>query len=107
MMGFDLGMENWQVFTDPRFRLHFKYPSMTPHGLVVEIEQSQNHDSTRVHLISRDSQDVYFEVRQYRDLLPQEEYQRHGAYLENQFELEGFAITELTDQMLGTLSACP
>jgi hypothetical protein len=48
MVGFNLGMENWQVFIDLRFHLHFKYPAMTPQGHVVEMEQSQNHESTRV-----------------------------------------------------------
>ena len=105
MMEFDLGMKYWEIFIDRKFRLCFKYPAMTPQGQLVDLEQSQNHDSTRVHLISRDSQEVYFEVRQYRNLLPQEEYQRHKAYLEKRFALEGFAITELTDQMLGVLSA--
>jgi hypothetical protein len=38
--------------------------------------------------------------------LPDDEYQRHKAYLEKRLALDGFAIIELTDQMLGMLPAC-
>jgi hypothetical protein len=98
-------MENWQIFTDPGFRLHFRYPAVTPQGNMVEPQDEQTSDFARVHLISRDSPEVYFEVRQYRDLLPQEEYQRHRAYLEKRFESEGFTITELTPQRIGEAAA--
>lgn len=98
-------MENWQTVTDPRFQLRFSYPAVTPQGNVVVIHEEQTSDFARIHLLSRDSQEVYFEVRRYRDLAPQTEYQRHRDALEKQFELEGFTITDLTDHRLGDLAA--
>ncbi|HEU0292503.1 MAG TPA: hypothetical protein VFR47_07190 [Anaerolineales bacterium] len=98
-------MENWQIFTDPRFLLQFRYPTVTPQGNMVELQEEQTSDLARVHLISRDSQEVYFEVRRYRDLLPQEEYQRHTTYLEQRLELEGFTITGLIDHAVGASPA--
>lgn len=104
-MDSDLSMESWQLFTDPKFQLRFRYPAVTVEGKAVELEEEETRDFVRVHLVSRDSQEVYFEVRRYRDLLPQEEYQRHRAYLEERFELEGFTITALTDYRLGMSAA--
>ena len=72
---------------------------------MVELRDEQTSDFARVHLISRDSQEVYFEVRRYRDLLPQQAYRRHKAYLENRFESEGFTITGLIDQAVGVSPA--
>jgi hypothetical protein len=96
-----LSGENWQLFADPRFQLRFKYPATTAQGHVVESIEEQSSDFTRVHLVSRDSEEVYFEVRRYHNLLSQDEYQRHRAYLEKRFELDGFTITELTDHTVG------
>jgi hypothetical protein len=100
-----VSIENWQLFTDPKFQLRFTYPVVTPPGHVVEHLEEETSDFAHVHLISRDSQEVYFEVRRYRDLLPQEEYRRHNAYLENRFESEGFTITGLIDQAVGVSPA--
>jgi phenylpropionate dioxygenase-like ring-hydroxylating dioxygenase large terminal subunit len=97
----DWPMENWQTFTDPRFQLRFRYPAVAPNDHMVEMIEQETSDFSRVHLISRDSQEVYFEVRRHRDLLPQEEYRQHRAYLEKRFEEQGFRITELTDRRIG------
>ena len=97
-------MPDLQIFSDPRFPLRFQYPTMTPRGHVVDVEESQSEESIRVHLRSQGSDEVYFEVRQYRNLLPQEEYHRHKTYLEKQFEAEGFSITGLAD---GKLAGSP
>jgi hypothetical protein len=93
-------MENWKQFADPRFRLRLTYPSLTPQGSIVELEEEETSDFVRVHLISRDSPEVYFEVRRYRDLLPHDDYQRHRAYLEQRFAKESFTISELIDHSL-------
>jgi hypothetical protein len=94
-------MENWQLFTDPKFKVRFKYPVSTPQNHNVETLTGQSDDSIRVHLISRDSQEVYFEVTRYFTLSVHGEYRTHKAYLEQRFEAEGFSITELTDHKLG------
>ena len=98
-------MDNWQLFVDPRFQVKFKYPVTTPQGHIIEREESQSNDFTRVHLISPNSREVYFEVRRYHDMLPQEEYRRHREYLEKQFESHGFASTGLTERTLGVSTA--
>lgn len=98
-------MENWQLFTDPKFKLRFKYPVRTPQNHTVETVAGQNDDLIRIHLISRDSQEVYFEVTRYYTLSVQGEYRTHKVYLEQRFEAEGFAITDLTDFHLGELRA--
>ena len=55
-------MENWHAFSDPRFTLRFKYPATTPRGHAVERQETQRDNSVRVHLASRDSQELYFEI---------------------------------------------
>lgn len=98
-------MKNWKTFADPRFQLRFRYPAVTPQGNMVELEEEETSDFVRVHFISRDSQEVYFEVRRYRDLSPHDDYQQHRAYLEKQFEDERFTITELTDDSIAGSTA--
>jgi hypothetical protein len=90
-------MENWKLFVDHRFSLQFRYPLVTPQARVVDIEEEETSDFVRVHLISRNSPEVYFEVRRYRDLHPRDDYRRHKAYLEKRFAEDAFTITELTD----------
>ena len=96
-------MESWQLFTDPRFELRFHYPATTPQGHSVEKTEDQHDDVLRVHLVSRDSQELYFEVVEYPNLLPREEYEQHRAYLEQRFD--DLAITELQETSLALLPA--
>ena len=91
-------IENWQLFTDRRFELTFHYPATTPRGHAVEKTAGQQDDVLRVHLVSRDSQELYFEVVKYPHLLPREEYEQHSAYLEQRFD--DLAITELQETRL-------
>ena len=96
-------IENWQLFTDRRFKLHFHYPATTPRGHAVEKTEGQQDDVLRVHLVSRDSRELYFEVIKYPNLLPREEYEQHRAYLEQRFD--DMAITELQETSLDLLPA--
>ena len=93
-------IENWQLFTDRRFELTFHYPATTPRGHAVEKTEGQQDDVLRVHLVSRDSQELYFEVVKYPNLLPREEYEQHRAYLEQRFD--DLAITELKETSLAS-----
>src|SRR5690348_2282869 len=68
-------MDQWQLFADPRFELCFRYPLTTPQGHAVEKTESQRADAPRIHLVSQESQELYFEVMNLPDLTPQEEYQ--------------------------------
>jgi hypothetical protein len=88
-------MENWQLFSEPGFALRFRYPAETPGGNVVDRIEEAREGVQRVHLISRDSAEVYFEVRRYADLAPLVAYERQKAELEQRFAQESFAITAL------------
>ncbi len=96
-------IENWQLFTDPQFELRFHYPATTPRGHAVEKTEGQQDDVLRVHLVSRDSRELYFEVVKYPDLPAREEYERHRAYLEQRFD--DLAITELQETSLASQPA--
>ena len=78
-------MQDWQLFKDSRFSLQFRYPPNTPQGYSVDKSESQQDDALRVHFISRDSQELYFEVTKYSALLARIEYQQHKAELEKRF----------------------
>jgi hypothetical protein len=54
-------MPAWRAFTHPRLLARFRYPGATPQGSVdVNIEEQDSR--LKVHVTSRASQDVYFEV---------------------------------------------
>jgi hypothetical protein len=91
----------WQQFARPGFKVRFSYPEVTPQGRVVdrvEDEHEQPH-RVRVHLTSRDSRELYFEVIHFPDLTPLEEYTRHRAHLEQRFGAG--STTELSETTLG------
>ena len=88
-------MDAWQQFGDPRFALRFRYPETTPGGHVVDRLEEERDGVLRVHLISRDSPEVYFEVRRYSNLAPSDEYTRHTADLSQRFARDNFAVTGL------------
>lgn len=96
-------MEQWQLFADPRFKMHFHYPLTTPQGHTVEKVESQREDALRVHLASAGSHELYFEAMKLSDLTPQEEYQRHHADLVQRFV--GLSITALQETRLGSRAA--
>jgi hypothetical protein len=78
-------MQNWQLFDDKRFALQFKYPSKTPQGSLIDRTEGQHDETIRVHFISRDSEELYFEVTKYHGLPPREEYRRHKEELKKRF----------------------
>jgi hypothetical protein len=92
-------MADWQQFARSGFRVRFRYPVLTPRGRPVDCAEEQRDDGVRVHLTSRDSRDVYVEVRQFLGLAPGDEYARHKGYLEQRFGAG--ATTELTATSLG------
>ena len=102
-MATSVHIENWQLITDSRFKLHFHYTATTPRGHAVEKTEGQQDDVLRVHLVSSDSRELYFEVVKYPNLLPREEYEQHRAYLEQRFD--DLAITELQETSLALLPA--
>lgn len=96
-------MNDWQIFSDPKFKIYFKYPDPTPQGYSVEKAEGQREDAIRVHLSSPQSQELYFEVTRFVNLAPKEEYQRHKDFLTQQFE--NLSITDLEESQLETLAA--
>ena len=86
-------MQRWMLFEDQRFSLVFKIPEGTPQGHNVERIDSQQDIAVRVHFVSRNSKEVYFEVTKYVDLAPMVEYQLHKADLERRFS--DLSITDL------------
>ena len=88
-------MQNWQHFTDSRFMLGFQYPQITPQGKPVELAENDVQEKVRVHITSKDSREVYFEITKYQDLSAQMEYERHKQNLEQR--PEEFVVTDLRE----------
>lgn len=76
-------MQNWQHFVYPGFALGLRYPPITPQDHVVEKVESQHDGAIRVHLISKESRELYFEITKYVDLPAQVEYHKHKEYLKS------------------------
>lgn len=72
----------------------FRYPAATPLGHVVQKNESSLGDAFRVHLLSPESPEIYFEVTNYRMLSARQVYERHCQDL--QARLDGVSITPLT-----------
>jgi predicted nucleotidyltransferase len=83
----------WTQFSDPRFDVRFRYPTVTPRGDRVERQESQEGDALRVHVLSA-GRDVYFEVRRYPSLTGEEEYRRHSTHLRGRFS--DLVLSDLT-----------
>ncbi len=96
-------MENWQIFSEPQYKIQLKYPNPTPQGFTVEKIGSQRNDTRRVHFSSKGSSELYFEVVKLLNLEPDEEYQLHKSFLLQNFEK--LTITELQRTLVGTYSA--
>jgi hypothetical protein len=96
-------MTDWQEFELPGFKLRFRYPSVTPLGHAVDRAEGQRGDAVRVHLASRDSQELYVEIVRFLNLEPRDEYASHRTYLERRFG--GGSTTALTEARMGDLPA--
>jgi hypothetical protein len=86
-------MENWQLFSDPRFALQFRYPSEATDEEPVEREETQREGMLRAHILAPKCREVYFEITKFELLTPEAEYRRHAENLPELFE--GVKITEL------------
>ena len=98
-------MEHWQTLSRPGLRLRLRYPSTTPQGHPVDVLDETRDGVVRVHLTSRGSVEVYFEVRRFFDLTPNAEYERARASLAERFAGDDFAITSLTSTVAAGLPA--
>ena len=94
---------HWQQFARPGFKVHFRYPAVTPLGAVVDREEGEHEAAVRVHLTSRDSRELYFEFVHFPNITPHGEYLHHKPYLEQRFGTG--STTELSETSLGTLPA--
>jgi hypothetical protein len=71
-------MDEWRLFSDPRFALAFRYPDPTPDGKSIAVRESKPGGAVRVHLISVGSEEVYFEVTRYDGQTAESLYARLG-----------------------------
>ena len=90
----------WQTHVDARSGLSCRYPAVTPGGKAVDVIEEDVDGVARVHLISRESAEVYVEVRRFPDLTPESEYAGHTATLADRFATEGVVISDLTPKEL-------
>jgi hypothetical protein len=97
--------DDWVRLAPPGFRVEIRYPAVTPLGHVVDRaeERVKGHpiagDFDRIHLTSRDSQELYVELARFPVCTPQDEYAQHRPSLEHRFGTD--AITALTETRLG------
>ena len=96
-------MDDWRLFTNPRFALRFRYPSLTAGGEPVDQLETQQKDMLRVHVLAATSRLVYFEVRKYARLTPFVAYQRHKESLFTRFD--SLVISELRTAQCASLAA--
>lgn len=79
-------MNNWKKFENKDFDLEFLYPQTTPQGHQVLINENRNNETdVRYHLITPDSDEVYFEVGRYQNLTAETGYAGMKAELANRF----------------------
>jgi hypothetical protein len=76
---------DWQQFLRAGFKLRFSYPTVTPEGHEVDLAEEESEGASRVHLTSRDSQEIYVEITHFAGLTPDQEYAHHRPYLEQRF----------------------
>ena len=80
---------DWESVAFAGSAVGFRYPAVTPQGQTVErVDETANDhrgDIERVHLSSPDKQELYVEGIRFRGLSPQDEHERHRAYLEQRF----------------------
>jgi hypothetical protein len=90
----DMTAQNWRVFSDPRFHLQFRYPETTSQGHAIDVKETTPGGAIRVHLTSRGSQEVYFEVTQYPNLSVKDGYEQLKQEVEKRFNANVSALTE-------------
>jgi hypothetical protein len=96
-------MEDWQVFSNRRFALQFRYPAQGTDGEPVERVETEEEGMLRVHVLAPNSREVYFEVTRYDPLSAHAEYQRHHHSLSRQFD--PLTVSDLTATPVGSLPA--
>lgn len=89
-------------FSFPDTTLQFHYPQTTPKRFPVTIKESHRDNISRVHLISPDSLELYFEVTSYTNLTAQEGYE----LLKNDV-VERFMECEVSDLQKTRLNGFP
>ena len=103
----DQKSQGWQTITLGGSAVAFMCPEVTPQGQTVERENKRTRDHRgdieRVHLSSPDNHELYVEVIRFRDLSPQEEYERHRPHLEKRFGAD--SVTPLNETTFGDLPA--
>ena len=93
----------WRIFSDTRMAFQLKYPQTTPQGHPVRIKEVSVGGGIRVHFVSENSQELYFEVTWYSNLSPAEGYGRLKEEVEKRFEEVN--VSELKESRLGSLPA--
>lgn len=96
-------MKNRLIFSDSRFGVRFRYPNPTPQGYPVEVRETDQAGLLRAHLVSNDSQEIYFELTRYSDISAQAAYAELEAALKGRFGKD-VIMSELQD---GTLAGLP
>ena len=61
-------MANWITYANPQLSMTLQYPNPTPLGHPVNISEKSSNISYRIHLISDESSEVYFEIGRYHTL---------------------------------------
>ncbi|MCI0399502.1 MAG: hypothetical protein L0332_32175 [Chloroflexi bacterium] len=95
--------EKWRTFSDPDFQVRFKYPEITPEGHTTEIREDRRENIARVHFISTDSQELYFEVARYLDLSWRTGYEQFKEVITRQFD--GLEMNELVESTVASQPA--
>ncbi len=94
-------IQNWRTFSEPQFELRFKYPETTPQGRPVDVNEIRRDEAIRFHLTSQESQEIYFEVARYANLLAEESYKLFREGIEKrgvEFSAGELKETELASQ---------
>jgi len=89
---------NWHAFRDPRFDLHFSYPTTVAGHTVERIEETTEQQIT-IRLTSNERKDVYFEVSKFVNANAHEHYQALKEH--SQRATEVFVVGDLAETQLG------
>ena len=96
-------METWELFANDQFALQFRHPIVTAQGEPVERIESRAEGMLRVHILSPQMRELYFEVPKYPHLPAKLEYQQHKQSLEQRFS--EFNISDVKEIAWKSLSA--
>ena len=96
--------DTWLTYANPRFDIRWRYPMVTPAGHSVDVIEDDVPD-TRVHLVTRESTEVYFEVRRMVEIAPEAEYAEHAVLLAERFGQESIAVGPLVSEALAGVPA--